>query len=97
MQESIMVRATNSGLPALVVACFALAAFDVSAQSAKKVDPYTGNADAIAQGEQLFMSKSCSGCHGAGGGGGMGPPVTNDVWIYAVSYTHLTLPTIYSV
>ena len=27
------------------------------------------------------MSAGCNGCHG-GGGGGMCPPLTNDVWLY---------------
>jgi mono/diheme cytochrome c family protein len=45
-------------------------------------NPYAGKADAIAAGKDLFVSKTCSGCHGAGGGGGMGPPVINDIWIY---------------
>ena len=65
-----------------VFACVAFAPAGALAQSAKQVNPHAGNADAIAQGEHLFVTKSCSGCHGAGGGGGMGPPVINDIWIY---------------
>jgi mono/diheme cytochrome c family protein len=38
--------------------------------------------DIVAQGETLFRSYSCSGCHGGSGGGGMCPPLTNDVWVY---------------
>lgn len=45
-------------------------------------NPYAGKAEAISEGKNLFGSKSCSGCHGAGGGGGMGPAVINDTWIY---------------
>jgi mono/diheme cytochrome c family protein len=45
-------------------------------------NPYAGKPEAVEQGKQLFGSKSCSGCHGAGGGGGMGPPVINSTWIY---------------
>ncbi len=52
-------------------------------------NPYLGKADAIAQGKELFVSKSCSCCHGAGGGGGMGPPVINSVWIYGDDDTTL--------
>jgi len=29
-----------------------------------------------------FMSAGCNGCHGGTGGGGMGPPLTNQVWVY---------------
>ena len=28
------------------------------------------------------MAAGCSGCHGGTGGGGMGPPLSNSVWIY---------------
>jgi mono/diheme cytochrome c family protein len=46
-------------------------------------NPYQDTqADIVAQGESLFRSYSCSGCHGGTGGGGMCPPVTNDTWVY---------------
>jgi mono/diheme cytochrome c family protein len=46
-------------------------------------DPYKDTqADIVAQGETLFRSYSCSGCHGGSGGGGMCPPLTNDTWVY---------------
>ena len=46
-------------------------------------NPYSDSqADIVAQGERLYMSYGCNGCHGGGGGGGMCPPLTYDVWIY---------------
>src|SRR6202161_1116722 len=46
-------------------------------------DPYKDTqADIVAQGETLFRSYSCSGCHGGSGGGGLCPPLTNDTWVY---------------
>jgi cytochrome c oxidase cbb3-type subunit 3 len=42
---------------------------------------YTETAYAISQGRQLFMQFNCVGCH-AHGGGGMGPPLMDDAWIY---------------
>jgi len=46
-------------------------------------NPYKDTqADIVAQGETLFRSYSCSGCHGGSGGGGMCPPITNDTWVY---------------
>jgi mono/diheme cytochrome c family protein len=49
----------------------------------KLVNPYKDTQAAIvAAGSALFVSYSCSGCHGGGGGGGICPPVTNGVWIY---------------
>lgn len=49
----------------------------------KLSDPYKDTqADIVSQGESLFRSYSCSGCHGGTGGGGMCPAVTNDTWVY---------------
>jgi mono/diheme cytochrome c family protein len=49
----------------------------------KLVNPYKDTqADIVAQGETLFRSYSCSGCHGGSAGGGMCPPLTNDIWVY---------------
>jgi mono/diheme cytochrome c family protein len=45
-------------------------------------NPYTGNADMIAEGKKVFFGKSCNGCHGGGGGGGMCPSLKNVVWVY---------------
>jgi cytochrome c oxidase cbb3-type subunit 3 len=45
-------------------------------------NPYEGNSDAIAQGRALFDAMNCSGCHASKGGGGMGPPLSDKVWIY---------------
>jgi cytochrome c oxidase cbb3-type subunit 3 len=39
------------------------------------------NAYAVAQGQRLFRSYNCNGCH-ANGGGGMGPPLMDDKWVY---------------
>ena len=46
-------------------------------------NPYNDSqADIVADGQQKFLSYSCNGCHGGGVGGGMCPPLTNDVWVY---------------
>ena len=42
---------------------------------------YEENAYAMAEGKRLFMFFNCVGCH-ANGGGGMGPPLIDDKWIY---------------
>jgi cytochrome c oxidase cbb3-type subunit 3 len=39
------------------------------------------NAYAVSQGKRLFSWYNCVGCH-AHGGGGMGPPLMDDKWIY---------------
>ena len=46
--------------------------------------PAEGNAYDIAQGKQLFEQWNCSGCH-SHGGGGMGPPLMDNEWIYGSS------------
>jgi cytochrome c oxidase cbb3-type subunit III len=43
--------------------------------------PYEANAYAIAEGKRLYTQFNCVGCH-AHGGGGMGPPLMDDKWIY---------------
>jgi cytochrome c(L) len=45
-----------------------------------KLNPYTGDPDAIKAGRALFLQMGCSGCHGVGGGGGMGPALLDDEW-----------------
>ena len=43
---------------------------------------YEENAAAVSEGQRLFRFYNCSGCHGSFGGGGMGPPLMDDQWIY---------------
>jgi mono/diheme cytochrome c family protein len=48
-------------------------------------NPYNpSQADKVAQGHELFMSYSCSGCHGGTGGGGICPQINGDVWFYGM-------------
>ena len=44
-------------------------------------NPYEGTAYSISEGKRLFGWYNCSGCH-ANGGGGMGPPLIKNEWIY---------------
>jgi cytochrome c oxidase cbb3-type subunit 3 len=44
-------------------------------------NPYEDNAYAVSEGKQLFDQMNCSGCH-SHGGGGIGPPLTDNEWIY---------------
>jgi cytochrome c oxidase cbb3-type subunit III len=43
--------------------------------------PYDDNAYAVSEGKRLFDQMNCSGCH-SHGGGGIGPALTDDEWIY---------------
>jgi cytochrome c oxidase cbb3-type subunit 3 len=49
--------------------------------SAPARGPYDENAYAISQGKRLYTWYNCSGCH-AHGGGGIGPALMDDTWIY---------------
>ncbi len=44
-------------------------------------NPYNGSAYDISEGQRLFNWYNCSGCH-SHGGGGIGPPLIKQAWIY---------------
>jgi cytochrome c oxidase cbb3-type subunit III len=44
-------------------------------------NPMYGSAYDISEGQRLFQWYNCNGCH-ANGGGGMGPPLIKQQWIY---------------
>jgi mono/diheme cytochrome c family protein len=44
--------------------------------------PYADFASVAEEGQRIYRSLDCNGCHGGGGGGGMAAPLTNPVWIY---------------
>jgi cytochrome c oxidase cbb3-type subunit III len=45
------------------------------------LSPYQENAYGIGEGKRLYAAYNCNGCH-AQGGGGIGPPLMDDLWIY---------------
>jgi cytochrome c oxidase cbb3-type subunit 3 len=49
---------------------------------------YDDNAYAMSQGKRLFSFMNCAGCHSQGGGG-MGPPLMDDRWIYGSTPTDI--------
>jgi len=46
-----------------------------------KASPYQANAYGLSEGKRLFSAYNCNGCH-AMGGGGIGPALMDDKWIY---------------
>jgi cytochrome c oxidase cbb3-type subunit 3 len=44
-------------------------------------NPYAGNAWGVSEGKRLYTLYNCVGCH-ANGGGGMGPALMDEFWIY---------------
>jgi cytochrome c oxidase cbb3-type subunit III len=60
-----------------------LAAIESGASDPRAGD-YENNAYHVGQGMRTFVWMNCSGCH-AHGGGGMGPPLTDEEWRYGGS------------
>jgi cytochrome c oxidase cbb3-type subunit III len=46
-------------------------------------EPYDRNAFMVANGQTLYQWMNCVGCH-ASGGGGMGPALMDDEWLYGI-------------
>jgi cytochrome c oxidase cbb3-type subunit III len=57
---------------------------DKSAEGRKIMD----DPGQIAAGKQLFSAMNCNGCH-FNGGGGMGPPLMDNIWIYGDSIENI--------
>ncbi|RUU44989.1 c-type cytochrome [Mesorhizobium sp. M6A.T.Ce.TU.002.03.1.1] len=60
--------------------------------SDNKAAAFEANAFHLSQGKRLFNWFNCSGCH-ANGGGGMGPALMDEKWIYggAIESIHATI------
>ena len=52
-----------------------------NAEKGSLKSPYADYASVAEEGRKLYLAAGCNGCHGMGGGG-MGPPLTNEVWVY---------------
>jgi cytochrome c oxidase cbb3-type subunit III len=48
----------------------------------RPTNPFAEDRAAIGDGRRLFVGFNCSGCHGDHGGGGMGPSLRDEDWIY---------------
>ena len=49
------------------------------------INPYEADAAAVGEGKRLYGWFNCTGCHGAVGGGGIGPPFADTEWIYGAA------------
>lgn len=49
---------------------------------------YEQNAYHLSQGKALFSAMNCNGCH-SNGGGGMGPALIDNVWIYGSDFVNI--------
>ncbi|XSG81035.1 MAG: c-type cytochrome [Methyloligella sp. ZOD6] len=54
-----------------------------STEQGQLKNPYADDPESVAEeGHKIYMGLGCNGCHGGTGGGGMGPPLTNPIWVY---------------
>ena len=51
--------------------------------------PYLHNAWAMSEGKRLYSWMNCAGCHSPNGGGAIGPPLTDEEWIYGAEPENL--------
>jgi cytochrome c oxidase cbb3-type subunit 3 len=54
-------------------------------------NPYQGQRNVLADGRRYYTWFNCAGCHGAAGGGGIGPPLADRDWIYGGEPAHIFL------
>lgn len=54
-------------------------------------NPYASDKNMLVAGKKLFHTMNCVGCHAPEGGGGMGPPLSDNVWIYGGSAANIYL------
>lgn len=54
-------------------------------------NPLANDPDAVARGAKDFDAFNCSGCHMPSGGGGMGPSLSDDKWLYRSSAANIYL------
>ncbi|HEX3754953.1 MAG TPA: c-type cytochrome [Rhizomicrobium sp.] len=74
-------------LGAIILGGFALGSVAMAqpvadAVTADSKNPFANSQDAVAAGEELFGKMNCAGCHGYDLAGGMGPDLTDAVWLY---------------
>jgi cytochrome c oxidase cbb3-type subunit 3 len=70
------------GAPPSVAYSQHVSAGDVSPPADSLVNPLRGDAGAAGQGEVLFATMNCDGCHGGGGLGFVGPSLVDGRWRY---------------
>lgn len=52
-------------------------------------NPFDDDDAALVEGRRLFVRFNCSGCHGGRAGGGMGPSLRDQDWMYGGSAAHI--------
>lgn len=52
-------------------------------------NPFAEDLNALAEGRRFFAQYNCAGCHGDHGGGGMGPSLRDEVWLYGANHAQI--------
>ena len=52
-------------------------------------NPFAKSAEALAEGRMFFVQYNCAGCHGEHGGGGMGPSLRDEAWLYGDAHAQV--------
>jgi cytochrome c oxidase cbb3-type subunit 3 len=60
-----------------------------AAQDEGPSNPFAEDKTALAEGRRFFVWYNCAGCHGDHGGGGMGPSLRDQSWIYGGSHARV--------
>jgi len=80
---SLITPTADADTPADPGSVPALRAFVLNAPKGSLKNPYADtDAKLVEQGRKLYLGLSCNGCHGGAAGGGMCPPISNDIWVY---------------
>lgn len=71
--------AAAAGAPA---AHYAVGPIPGGGERSERTNPFADDRGAATSGRRLFVAYNCAGCHGGHAGGGMGPSLRDDVWLY---------------
>jgi len=52
-------------------------------------NPFAEDLTALGDGRRFFAQYNCAGCHGDHGGGGMGPSLRDEVWLYGGNHAQI--------
>lgn len=86
--DSSTQNSSSTALPPVSLGGFAPAGQQLVHGKSQIGEEYAKSPEHIEAGRQLFQAMNCSGCHSSGGGG-MGPPLMNNNWIYGGSVENI--------
>lgn len=78
----------QTGEPQVVLTPQGVGGQPVPTTGGERAKRYENDKDAIEAGRGLYAAYNCSGCH-AGGGGGFGPALSDDKWLYGGSMENI--------